>query len=73
MINKYPKLPYWMDNLLQGLAFFIAYKNRSYWNYSINEGTIVDELCTLLNANLKNGESINREFYYKNISNTKKK
>ena len=65
--NTLSTIPYWADNLLQGLVFYIGYKSKMYWNYDIMEGTIADEMCVLLNANFHKGEKALREVKYREI------
>jgi len=61
-------LPNWVEPSIQGLTYWIGYKKQLYVSGILNEGAIVSELATLINSNLKEGEKIKCEDYYREMS-----
>lgn len=43
----------WMQPVLQGLSYWLAYKTNAYWQYAWGESAIVGELSTLMSANIR--------------------
>ncbi len=64
----------WIDPVLQGLAYWIGYKKELYRHHLLNEGAIVVEVASLINANKSDGDTVKCEQYYdqfEGISGTK--
>ena len=61
----------WIDPVLQGLAYWIGYKKELYSHHLLNEGAIVAEVASLINANKSNGEIVKCEQYYDQIDGIK--
>ena len=72
MKNGYTKVPRYIWNAMQGLAYWIGYKKRLYQYYSLSESAIVTELCSLLQAGLNNNEVVLCERQYRNFFKKKK-
>lgn len=58
---------------LQGLAFWIGYKNELYNNHNLFEGAISNELISLLKAHLSKEYAISQEEFYRNLTKKKSK
>jgi hypothetical protein len=59
--------PYWTDTLLQGLAYWVGYKNQLYPFHPLTEGAIVGEAVALLKNSFKLGEILECEKMYKDL------
>ena len=65
----FTKVPKYIWNAMQGLAYWIGYKKRLYQYYSLSESAIVTEFCSLLQAGLNNNEIVLCERQYRNFFN----
>ena len=63
-INRYSS---WIDPVLQDLTYWIGYKKELYRHHLLNEGAIVVEIASLINANKLDGEIVKCEQYYDQI------
>lgn len=61
------RLPYWAEDVLQGIAFWIGHRRTYYRYHPLTEGAITAELCNLLNAKLRNGEQLTCEVMYRKL------
>lgn len=59
-------LPDWSSRLLQGLAYWVAYKNMVFPDYPLREAAIIAEATSLLYVNIYK-LSINCEVMYKDL------
>ena len=57
------------EHMLQGLAYWLAYKNTIY-KCAIIEADAVMEACQILQGQLPHGYKVEREFSYSNVSST---
>ena len=62
-----PDKPYWANDCLRGICFWLGHRYANYPFYHLGEAAIVGELCNLLNARLKRNERLLCEVYYKNM------
>lgn len=65
--NGYTKVPDYIINAMQGLAYWIGYKKRLYKYYSLSESAVVTEFCALLQAGLNDNEYVLCERQYCNF------
>ena len=65
------KLPYWSEKTLQGLAYWIGYRNCYYFDHPLTEGAIIAETCSLIYSHLSENERLLAEIMYKNLINDK--
>jgi hypothetical protein len=65
------EMPDWSGRLLQGLSYWVAYKNVLYPGYPLREAALIAEATTLLYTN-KDKYSINCEIMYKNLQGLQK-
>ena len=64
-------LPKWVAPVMQALAYWIGYKKELYRHHLLNEGAIVAELASLINANKSEGDVVKCEQYYDQIDGIK--
>lgn len=71
--NGYTKVPDYIINAMQGLAYWIGYKKRLYKYYSLSESAVVTEFCALLQAGLNENEYVLCERQYCNFFSKQRK
>jgi hypothetical protein len=59
--------PDWVNPVLQGLAYWIGYRQQFYDGHLINEGAVVSEAVGLLSSKLDSNYSIRCEVLYSDI------
>jgi len=57
----------WINPLLQGLSFWLGYKNQLYRHYPLSEGAIVGEAVQLIYRNLGSKEELHCEVMYRTM------
>lgn len=65
--NGFFKVPFYISNAMQGLAYWIRYRRSLYKYYSLSEYVVVAEFCTLLQAKLNTKEFVLCEKQYRNF------
>ena len=65
--NDFTVVPEYIENAMQGLAYWIGYKKSLYHYYSLSESATVTEFCSLLQAGLNNNEYVLCERQYSNF------
>ena len=56
MGKRAERLPTWVENSLQGLAFWIGHRRALYPHYALGESALIAEMSNLICANLKGDE-----------------
>lgn len=59
--------PAWLKDALQGLAFWMGYRQALYRHYPLSEGAIVAQACSLIQANLPDDRHLYPEVMYKKL------
>jgi len=60
-------LPNWVDEVMQGLVYWVGYKQQLYRNYPIREGELVGEALSLLSSKVEKDMRINAEVAYEKL------
>src|SRR5262245_31830976 len=60
-----PERPRWVEQALQGLAFWIGHRQAMFPNYPLAEAALVAELCNLMQANRPPNQILRCEQQYK--------
>ena len=59
--------PYWVENALQGITYWIGHRRCMYKDYPLTEGAIVAELCNLIHAKLDSHQHLKCEVPLKTL------
>ncbi|WP_155987027.1 hypothetical protein [Thioalkalivibrio sp. ALE11] len=62
-----PERPRFLENALQGLAFWIGHRHSLFRSYPLPEGAMVAEACNLIQANLSDSLELRPECQYKRL------
>jgi len=62
-----PDRPRFLENALQGLAFWIGHRHSLFSSYPLPEGAMVAEACNLIQANLSDSLELKPECQYKRL------
>lgn len=62
-----PERPRFLENALQGLAFWIGHRHSLFRSYPLPEGAIVAEACNLIQANLSDTLELRPECQYQRL------
>lgn len=62
-----PERPRFLENALQGLAFWIGHRHSMFRSYPLPEGAMVAEACNLIQANLAESLELKPELQYQKI------
>lgn len=63
-----PERPRWLENAIQGLAFWIGHRRAMFPHYPLSEGALVAELCNLIQVNLGDDHCLFPEIAYSRIT-----
>lgn len=67
MGSKLPERQMWLENALQGLAFWIGHRHSFFRSYPLPEGAFVAEACNLIQSNLPPNLILLPECMYGNL------
>jgi len=67
MSNTTNKSPFWAQQSLQGITYWIGHRRCLYRHYPLAEGALVAEICNLIHANLRNRSSLRCEVRYEDL------
>lgn len=62
-----PDRPKFLENALQGLAFWIGHRHAFFRHYPLTEGALVGEMCNLIQANLSDSLILVPECQYSRL------
>lgn len=62
-----PERPKFLENALQGLAFWIGHRHSLFRSYPLPEGAMVAEACNLIQANMSDSLELKPEVQYRRL------
>ena len=62
-----PERPAFLENALQGLAYWMGYRSAYFNSYPLPEAAIVTEACNLIQSNLASGQVLRPEVMYRKL------
>ena len=65
---RLPERPQWLEDAIQGLAFWIGHRRAMFRYHPLSEGALVAELCNLIQVNLGDQECLHPEVPYSRIT-----
>src|SRR5438034_7004713 len=63
--HRLPKWPKWAEAALQGLSYWMGYRESLYRGHPVPEAAMVNEACNLIYANLTTGLQLLCEWRYR--------
>lgn len=67
-----PDRPTFLEDALQGLAFWIGHRRAYYRDYPLAEAALVSEACNLIQAKIDREQILRPEVMYRRLANTSK-
>ncbi|MBF0239895.1 MAG: hypothetical protein HQM12_19520 [SAR324 cluster bacterium] len=61
-------IPSWANSALQGIVYWVGYRDSYYRHHLLSESAIVSELCNLINANMDQENRLYCEVMYQDLN-----